>query len=145
MKKDNKTKDFLECLVDFLSDPDGLTDEELSVELKQQGIDVAQLEERVTQIVEEGLAERRLAWQKQARAKLVEIERILHSNQIVKEPFDFKEKIKQILKGSYGKQALSYAEAYFRKKETLTEKDLEGLVEDLEHLNLLEKIEKERG
>ena len=36
----------------------------------------------------------------------------------------------------------SYAETYFRKMDTLTEKDLESLVEDLEDLNLLDESDK---
>jgi len=44
-----------------------------------------------------------------------------------------------ILKGTYGQGALSYAEAYFPKKSTVSEKDLESLIGDLEDLNLLEE------
>ena len=49
------------------------------------------------------------------------------------------EKIKDILAGSYGQGALSYAETFFRKKDALTVKDLNSLIEDLEDLNLLDK------
>ncbi|MBT8369250.1 MAG: hypothetical protein KJP23_31540 [Deltaproteobacteria bacterium] len=43
------------------------------------------------------------------------------------------------LAGSYGQGALSYAETFFRKKDAITEKDMESLIEDLEDLNLLDK------
>jgi hypothetical protein len=139
---EEKRKSFTECLSDFMSEPDDLTQEELLAELREEGIDFAQLEKRVTGIVEKGLTERRLSWQRKARERREEIEKILESKRPVKVPQDLMTRIKEILKGSYGKGALSYAEAYFRKKESLSEKDLESLIEDLEHLNLLEELGK---
>jgi len=88
------------------------------------------------------LAEWRLAWQRKARERREEIEKILESNRPFKMPQNLITKIKEILEGSYGQGALSYAEAYFRKKESLSEKDLESLIEDLDHLNLLDELDK---
>jgi len=51
---------------------------------------------------------------------------------------DLKTKIDSILTGNFGKEAAAYAEAYFRKRDSMTEKDLESLIEDLEDLNLLD-------
>jgi post-segregation antitoxin (ccd killing protein) len=143
MKEDKGIKNFLECLSDFLGDPEGLTDDELLTELKEQGIDVKQLEKRVKEIVREQSKERRLAWLRNTREKRAHLEKILDSKQIAG-AFDIKGKIKEILKGSYGKEAFSFAEAYFRKKETLSEKDLQTLLEDMEHLNLLEELENKK-
>ena len=54
MNKDKKNDDFLECMLEFLSDFQELTEEELSAELELHGVDVAQLEEKVIQIVQKG-------------------------------------------------------------------------------------------
>jgi len=139
---EEKRKSFTECFYDFISEPDDLTQEELLAELQEEGIDFAQLEKRVAGILGKGLAERRLSWQRRARERREGIEKILESSQPVKMHQDLMTKIKEILKGSYGQGALSYAEAYFRKKESISEKDLESLIEDLEHLNLLEELGK---
>src|SRR4030042_656148 len=139
MEEKTKRKGFIECFSDFISEPDDLTQEELLAELREEGIDFAQLEKRVAGIVGKGLAERRLSWQRRARERREEIEKILESKRPVKVTQDLMTKIKEILKGSYGQGALSYAEAYFRKKESFSEKDLESLIEDLEHLTLLEE------
>jgi len=142
MEEKRGRKSFIECLSDFISDPDNLTHEELLAKLKEEGIDFAQLEKRVGEIVRKGVAERRLGWQRKARERQEEIEKILEFKQPAKAAQDLMMKIKEILKGSYGQGALSYAETYFRKKESLSEKDLESLIEDLEHLNLLEELNK---
>jgi predicted transcriptional regulator len=142
MNNEKNRKRFMECLSDFMSDPENLTEEELLAELEEGGIDTGRLESRVVEIVRKGSAERRLAWLSKARERREEIEKILASSQITKGTQDLKKKIKEILKGSYGQAALSYAEAYFRKKESFSEKDLESLIEDLEHLNLLEGLSK---
>ena len=143
MKERRDRKSFIECFSDFISDPGNLTQEELLAELQEEGIDTAQLEKRVAEIVRKGSAERRLSWQRKARERREEIEKILDSKQPAKVAQDLMSKIREILKGNYGQGALSYAEAYFRKKESLSEKDLESLIEDLEHLNLLEGVSKE--
>ena len=142
MEEKRDRKNFLECFSDFISDPENLTREELLAELQEEGIDTVQLKKRVAEIAKKGSAERRLAWQKKARERREEIEKILESKQSAKVAQDLMSKIKEILKGSYGQGALSYAEAYFRKKESLSEKDLESLIEDLENLNLLEGLGK---
>jgi hypothetical protein len=135
-----KNKGFIESFCDFMAESEGLTREELVAELEDYGIDVASLQKKVTEIVRKGSEERRLAWSNRARQRRSEIEKIFESKQIVIGADNLRKKIKAILKGSYGQEALSYAEAYFRKKETLAEKDLENLIEDLEDLNLLEKL-----
>ena len=143
MKERKDRKSFVECFSDFISDPENLTREELLAELQEEGIDTVQLKKRVAEIAKKGSAERRLAWQKKARERWEEIEKILESKQPATAAQDLMSKIRGILKGSYGQGALSYAEAYFRKKECLSEKDLESLIEDLEHLNLLQGLNKE--
>jgi hypothetical protein len=142
MKDERKRKRFMECLSDFMSDSENLTQEELLSEMEEEGIDTVRLESRVAEIVRKGSAERRLAWLSRAREKREEIEKILESKEFTKGAQSLKNRVKEILKGSYGQAALSYAEAYFRKKESFSEKDLEGLIEDLEHLDLLEGLSK---
>jgi len=132
-----KSKNFTECLFNFLGDPEGLTREDLISELREQGIDAAQLESRTIEIIKRASTDRRLAWVKRAQEKRARIEELLGSRKIVKTGSKIRDKIEEILRGNYGPQALSYAEAFFRKKEDLTEKDLETLLQDLEDLNLL--------
>ena len=132
-----KSKNFTECLFNFLGDPEGLTREDLISELREQGIDAAQLESRTIEIIKRASTDRRLAWVKRAQEKRARIEELLGSRKIVKTGSKIRDKIEEILSGNYGPQALSYAEAFFRKKEDLTEKDLETLLQDLEDLNLL--------
>lgn len=137
MKKD---KGFIESFCDFMAEPEGLTREELVAELEDHGIDITSLQKRVAEIVMKGSEERRLAWRIRARQRRAEIEKVLESKRIVIGADNLKKKIKEILEGSYGQEALSYAKAYFRKRETLSEKDLESLIEDLEDLNLLDRL-----
>ena len=134
-----KRKGFIDSFSEFISDPEDLAQEEIAVELQEEGIDIVLLEKRVAEIVRKGSAERRLAWQTKARERREEIEKILESRRPTGVAPDLMSKLKDILKGGYGQEALSRAEAYFRKKEFLSEKVLESLIEDLEDLDLLEK------
>ena len=97
---------------------------------------------RVAEVVKRGSEKRRMAWRENAQLKRSEIEKLLERREIPSMPIDLKSKIKGILAGNFGQEAFAYAETYFRKKDTLTEKDLESLIEDLEDLNLLDKSDK---
>jgi len=143
MKKDKNNKGFIECLSVFMSDSTGLAQEEIMAELQEEGVDTAELERRVTEIVKKDSANRRLAWRDRAKEKRTEIEKILESKQNAIGASNLRDKIMEILRGSYGHDASAYAEAYFHKKEFLSENDLRGLIEDLEDLNLLEEFGKE--
>lgn len=138
-----KDKTLIQSFYNFLEDTEGLTDEDLTAELQKQGIDVSKLEKRVEEIVKKGSDKRRLAWRESAQQRRLEIEKLLEHRKIVAGVADLKSKITDILAGNYGQDALSYAGAFFRKKDTLTEKDLESLIEDLEDLNFLDKSAKE--
>ena len=136
MKKDNA---LIESFYNFLEDTDGLTNDDLITELKEQGIDASELQNRVAEVVKKGSEKRRLVWRDSARQKRSEIEKFLDRKEDVFGIKDLKKKITDILAGSYGQGALSYAETFFRKKDAITEKDMESLIEDLEDLNLLDK------
>jgi hypothetical protein len=132
-------KGFIECLTDFMSDSEGLTQEEIATELEELGIDTAELSAAAQEIAKRGSAARRLAWRDRAKDRRGEIEELLKSKQIGRTALALKDKVREILMGSYGQGALSYAEAYFRKRDSFSENDLESLIEDLEDLNLLEE------
>lgn len=134
-----KKKGFIECLTDFMSNSEGLTQEEIATQLEELGIDTAELAAAADEIAKRGSAARRLAWQDRAKDRRAEIEELLKSKQIGRAALDLKDKVREILMGSYGQGALSYTEAYFRKRESFSENDLESLIEDLEDLNLLEE------
>ena len=80
-----------------------------------------------------------MAWREIAQTERSKIEKLLSRKKIPSVPINLKAKIEGILTGNFGQKAFSYAEAYFRKKDTLTEKDLESLIEDLEDLDLLDE------
>lgn len=68
-KTDEPKKSFPECFSDFMSDPEGLSPEDIEEALRQEGVDVSALEQRVRKIVREGSAKRRLSWRDRAREK----------------------------------------------------------------------------
>lgn len=139
MKQYEETKSFVECFTNFVSDAEGLTREELDIELRECGIDMDALDRRVAEIVKKGSEEHRLSWRKHALERREAIETLLSSKKVTLQAADLKKKILQILKGDYGQGALNYAETYFRKRDSFSEKDMESLIEDLEDLNLLDK------
>jgi ABC-type phosphate transport system auxiliary subunit len=145
MKNERNHKDFTECFYEFMSDPENLTQDELRAELTDMGIYTDKLEKRITEIVKKGSAERRLAWLRRARERRGEIEKKLDSMQLAGISVDLKNKIKKILAGSHGQVALSIVEAYFRKIDSLSEKDLKSMIEDIERLNYLEEISKKEN
>ncbi len=134
-----KKKGFIECLTDFVSDSEGLTQEEIATELEELGIDTAELAAAADEIAKRGSAVRRLAWRDRAKERRAEVKELLKSKQIGRTALELKDKVREILMGSYGQGAFSYAEAYFRKRDSFSENDLESLIEDLEDLNLLEE------
>lgn len=140
MKTDEPNKSFLDCLSDFMSDPSGLAPEDIQEALRQEGVDVSSLEERVKKLVREESKKRRLSWRDRAREKKEKIERLLQSKGITASATGLREKVMGILAGDYGPEALSYAETYFRKKEACSENDLESLIEDLKDVELLDKF-----
>lgn len=140
MPKDMKKKGFMECLSNFMRDSEGLTQEDLSAELKEQGIDEERLGAEVAELTECGSEEWRLGWRKHARQRAEEIKKFLDLTRTLPDAaVDLKDRISGFIKNTYGQRAFGHAEAYFRNKSTLSEKDLIGLFEDLEQLESLEK------
>ena len=134
-----KEKDQIQGFYNFLEDTEGLTEEDMISELNEQGIDFAELKTKVAEVVKAGSEKRRMAWRESARLKRSEIERQIECREVASLPTNLKNKIMEIMAGNFGQQALAHAEAYFRKKDSLTEKDLESLIEDLEDLKLLDE------
>lgn len=144
MAKKSNSKGFMESFAEFLSNPMGFSQDDIVAELQEQGINTNELEKSVMEIVKKGSKKRRLVWRERVREKREEIDRILDSAHIVSGGSNLMNKIREILIGDFSLEALSHAETYFRKKEMVSEKDLESLIEDLEHLNLLEKTDKDK-
>ena len=140
MNNDTKKKAFIECFSNFVSDSEGLSQEDLAVELNEQEMDVNQLKIDVAEVVKRGSEERRLGWRRRAKQKMEEIENILGITHAI--PYagtNVKDKITEFIKDVYGPDALNHAEAYFRNKGMLSETDIMNLFEDLEQLDALEK------
>ena len=140
MEDGKKNKSFIECFFDFMSDSENLNQEDIKSELEDLGVDTEKLAIRASEIVTEGLKMRRLAWQKNAREKRIQIEKMIESKKVKGATQDLKNKLKEILSGKYGLPAQSFAEAYFRKMDSLSKNDLKSLVKDMENLDLLEEI-----
>ena len=139
--EENKT--LIKSFYGFLEDTEGLTEEDILAELEEQGIDASALKIRAAEVAKRGLEKRRLSWRERAHKKQSEIEKLFEKREPLILPTSLKSRIRGMLSGNYGEGALSYAETYFRKRDTLTEKDLENLIEDLEDLNLLDESGKE--
>lgn len=139
MKED---KTLLKSYYNFLEDTEGLTEEDMVSALERHGVDASDLRKRVAEVVKRGSERRRMAWREIAQTERSKIEILLGRKIVPFMPVDLKDKIEDILAGNFGREASAYAEAYFRKKDTLTEKDMESLIEDLEDLNLLDESAK---
>jgi predicted transcriptional regulator len=118
-----KKKGFIECLTDFMSDTEGLTQEEIATELEELGVDIAELATAAHDIAKRGSAARRLDWRTRAKDKRMEIEELLKCKQMEKVASGLKDKVREILTGSYSQEALFYVEAYFRKRDSFSEKE----------------------
>lgn len=56
-----KDKTLIQSFYNFLEDTEGFTEEDLIAELKEQGIDVSALKERVAEVVKRGSEKRQIA------------------------------------------------------------------------------------
>lgn len=138
-------KGFTECLTNFIGDSEGLSLEDLVAELKEQNIDVSQLEHDIEEIVKHGSEEMRLGWRRCAKQRMEEIEKLLKITKSIPEvTINIKDKIRDFIKDAYGPGALDHAEAYFRNKGDLSERDIMNLLKDLEQLDLLEKLDSKK-
>jgi hypothetical protein len=137
MPKDIQKKDFMECLSNFMGDPEGLTPEDLITDLKEQHIDVGQLKADVAEIVKRGSEEMRLGWRRHAKKRMEEIKKLFEIAKAIPDAaINIKDKVGEFIKNNYGPE---HAEAYFRNKGSLSEQDIMKLLEDLEQLESLEK------
>ena len=145
MASDKKKKAFIECFFDFMSESEGLSQEDLVTELKEQKMDVNQLKLDVAEIVKRGSEERRLGWRRRAQQKMEEIEKLFGSSRAIQNAgMNVKDKLTEIIKDIYGPGVLKHADAYFRNKGTLSETDIINLFEDLEQLDALEKSDSKK-
>jgi hypothetical protein len=141
MSEKIKKKAFIECFSNFMSDLEGLTQEDLITELGEQNIDVSQLKVEAAEVVKRGSEEMRLGWKRLAKQKMDEIKKLLLTTQTFTDSAsNVKDKITGFIKDKYGSGALIHAEAYFRNKKTLSESDLINLFDDLEQLESLDKL-----
>lgn len=144
MARDIEKKGFVQSLSNFMSDPEGLTQEDMVAELGEQGVDVEELKRKATEIVVRGSEEWRLDWRKRATQRMAEIAKLLDfRSTAITATAAMRNRATRFIEQTYGPRALKQAEAYFRNKDNLSEDDLKSLVEDLEQLELLEKSEHE--
>jgi len=140
MASNTEKKAFIECFSNFMSDSEGLAQEDLVAELKEQKIDIDQLKIDVAEIVKRGSEKRRLGWRRHAKQKMEGIEKLIGFTKTIPDAaINAKDKIVEFIKDAYGPGALHHAEAYFRNKVALSENDIKNLFEDLEQLESMEK------
>jgi len=135
-----KNKRFINNFCDFMSEPEPFDKKEIQTELEELGIDTKELTDKVKKIVIEGSKKWRLSWQKRAKEMHMRIKKIIESKTFDEKKQNIKNKLNEMLSGTYGKNSQSFAETYFRKKDFLTENDLKGLIRDIENLDLLDKL-----
>jgi len=141
-KKDPKfVSEFLDRLTCFLTSEDNRTMDKVREDLKAEGIDPDRVIERGRKLVAKKLDEHRLNWQAKAREE--RLSALKSTEKVEAAPMGsegLKEKIKAILSGMHGTQTQQFAQAYFRKLDKVTEKDMKSFLEDLERLKMLEKL-----
>lgn len=141
----NTASEYLNNLADFLTNIEGLSQEELKEELRVEGINPDELISKVNQLVKSKLKEAKGAWKEKAHIKR---EALLKQMKLAKYNIpeslsELKEKIKEMLSGAYGGKIQNYAQAYFRNLEEITEEDLKTFYEDLMKLKFLEDQSRE--
>ncbi len=67
-KKHKETEAFVDNFIEFISDCNDLTSDELERSLQDEGVDVSKLIKNVQQMVDGALENDRLSWQEKARA-----------------------------------------------------------------------------
>ena len=140
IKPPGSSSELLDCLTDFLAESSELTNEEIKEDLRAKGVDPEKVVQRVKNLVESKLEERRLAWLKRARTeRLAVLEKLksVKSSTFSGTLEELKGKAIAILSGQFGQEASMHAQVYFRNPEDVTENDLRSLLDDLEALDLL--------
>ncbi len=138
--------EFLDRLTCFLTSEDNRTMDEVREDLKAEGIDPDRVIEKGRKLVAKKLDERRLSWQAKAREE--RLSALKRTETVEAAPMggdELQEKIKAILSGVHGRQTQQFAQAYFRKLDKVTEKDMKSFLQDLERLRILEKLSNQEG
>ncbi len=140
-KKAETDSELLDNLTAFLEDFENLSEEELTQELRDEGIDPEQLLTKSRVIIKSKLKDAKLSWKKSAlerrQSLLEQMSSFKHS--IPKSIEDVRNEIKALLTGGYGTKAQAQAQAFFRNLDEVTDEDLKSFYEDLKKLELLEK------
>ncbi len=143
-KKDPKfVSEFLDRLTCFLTSEDNRTMDEVKEDLKAEGIDPDRVIERGRKLVAKKVDERRLSWQAKAREERLSALKSTEKVEGTMGGGELQEQIKAILSGMHGRQTQQFAQAYFRKLDKVTEKDMKSFLDDLQRLKMLEKLSNE--
>jgi len=137
-KKERRAVDFANNLIEFLADPSDLTEEELTEELKKEGVDIDGIVSKVLSFIQIKKDEQRLSWQRQAKEEREKKLKILSEiKNSLKTPELFRNYVSS--RTSIPETQMS---TYYLKLKEVSEKDEKSLGEDTLALKLLEKIEK---
>jgi hypothetical protein len=125
-------------LVDFLSDPEGMTEAELDEQLEKLNTDVHSLVDRVKDIVNQALKEARLAWQGAAKADRTAV---LNSLQGIKSKLlnlpraELLDRLKEIKNAAGPSLSIAFREV---DSEKMDDDDIRDMIVNLIHLENLE-------
>lgn len=138
----NSNDSFFERLGNFVSDPTGLSQEEIIQALADEGVDMSKVENRIKTIVSRESKRNRLAWMEKAQEKRAFLERLFEEKRREYNFPSLKQKIIEVLSSQKGSE---FAEAYFRKRENLSENDMETLIDDIIDLNIIDDFIEKSG
>lgn len=138
-KKRKEASEFLDNLVEFCSDFEDLSLDELKSELREDGIDPEALLLKAKGLIESKIKDAKLAWKEEAKKKRTSLLKQLATIKVeVPESIsDLRKKISDIIKGEHGGDIQYHAAAHFRNLEEIRDEDLISLYEDFMNLKLL--------
>lgn len=134
-----EASEFLDNLVEFYSDFEDLSLEELKAEIREEGINPEALLSKAKELIESKIKDANLAWKEEAKKKRTSLLKQLATIKVeVPESIsDLRKKISDIIRGEHGGDLQCHAAAHFKNIEEITDEDLISLYEDFMKLKLL--------
>lgn len=140
-KKASTDSEFLDNLTCFFKSFEDLDEAAIREELKEEGINPEKLLSRAKVLIEAKLKEAKMSWKNAAlEKKNLMLEQISSAKyEIPHNSEELRKKIKELLSKFTSEQLPSYAQAFYRKLDQITEEDLKSFYSDLKRLEHLKK------
>ncbi len=137
-KKKISAKEFLENIFEASQEALEADQDALKQSLREDGIDPEVLVKKAINFIKEFERKQRLAFAKQIRERVLSLIRKYTSPQNILKKENFISELQRILPLPEEK---AFVKAYFSKLESTDERDLVGLINDIEILKLLDQME----